>query len=255
MQLIQRTKLGDQDGRSQASNLNLFGLFVMASLGLGAFNLLCILGLLFAFQGVANKKPPSLVQAVDGRSMVVSAMETRDRTPIVIRQFVGNSLALMLSANGKLPGTPDKPGGQNDPGVMVKGSNGTEVKVPTQTWQAGFVLSEDFRSSALQAIAGLIPPAALSGSAQMMFVPQHISDPEKIADGQWKVNVIGNLITVSGGSAQGSVPFNKEVYLRSIDTPTPSEIASPLERAVFSIRQSGLEIYALKEYTPGVIKQ
>lgn len=256
MQLIQRTKSGPgKDKASQASNLNLFGIFVMSSLGFSAFNLLCNFGLFLSFQGLANKKPPSLVQAVDGRSIVVNAMETRDRTPIVIRQFVGNSLTLMLSANGKLPGTPDKPAGQADAGVPVKGPDGREVKIPTQTWQAGFALSEDFRPSALQAIAGLISPAAFSGSAQMMFVPQHISDPEKVGEGQWKVNVIANLVTVSGGSAQGSVPFNKEVYLRSIDVPTPGEIATPLERAVFAVRQSGLEIYALKEYTPGAIKQ
>jgi hypothetical protein len=255
MQGIQSTK--SHARRGQANNLNLFGIFVMASLALGGLNLLCNFGLLLAFNGIAQKKPPSLVQAVDGRSMVVNAMESRDRSPIVIRQFVGNALSLLLSSSGKLPVVADQAGTvQPDPGVPIKGANGTEARVSTPSWQASFALSEDFRPSALQVIATLTPPITFSGQAQMMLVTQHISDPEKIADGQWKVNVIANLVTISPGNAQGiATPFNKEIYLRSIDAPTPSEAATPIERAVFGIRQSGLEIYGMKDYTPGNIKQ
>jgi hypothetical protein len=243
---------------NQASQLNLFGFFVMAALGVGVVNLLFNFLLLLAYQGVAQKKPPTLVQAVDGRSMIVNPMETRDRAPIVIRRFVADSLGLLLSSSGKIPSaaTPDKPAAvQADPGVPVKG-NGNEARVSTATWQAAFALSEDFRPAALQAIAALTSPATFSGQAQMLLVTQYISDPEKVGEGQWKVNVIANLVTVAPGNTPGlSAPFNKEIYLRSVDTPTPTEASTLLERAVFNVRQSGLEIYAMKDYKPGNIKQ
>jgi hypothetical protein len=257
MQQLEALRQRQRGGK--ANHLNLFGFFVMGSLILGGVNLLINLGLLFAYQGVANKKPPTLVQAVDGRAMVVNPMETRDRSPIVIRRFVGDALGLLLSSSGKIPNAAadDKPGAvQPDPGVPIKLKNGTEAKVSTATWQASFALSGDFRPSALIAIASLTPAPTFAGQAQMMLIPQYISEPEKVGQGQWKVNVIANLVTVAPGQTQGiAVPFNKEVYVRSIDTPTPTEAATPLERAVFAMRQSGLEIYAMKDYTPGAIKQ
>jgi hypothetical protein len=234
---------------------NLFGLFLIGTLGLNVVNLLALLSLTMAYHAVATKKPPTLVQAVDGRSFVVNSMESRDRTPIVIRKFVGDSLMLLLSASGKLPPSGDKPA-VVDPGVPIELPNRGQAKVATSAWQSSFALSEDFRPAALQAIARLTSPATFSGQAQTMLVMQYVSDPEKVADGQWRVNIIANLVTVTATNTQGnSVSFNKEVYLRSIDAPLPSDAATPLEKAVYTIRQSGLEIYAMKDYTPGAIKQ
>jgi hypothetical protein len=240
--------------KSKADDRNFFGFFLLLSLGLGTLNLLMSLGLWIAYSGVANKKPPTLVQAVDGRAMVVNSMESRDRTPVVIRKFVADSLVLLLSSSGKLPSTMDK-AGELDQGVPVEIPGKGQRKVSTSAWQASFALSEDFRPSALQAVAVLTPPGSFAGQAQMMLVPVHIGDPEKVAEGQWQVHVIANLMTVSVGTTQGvSVPFNKTIYLRSIDTPTPTDASGPLERAVYGIRQSGLEIFAMKDYTPGNIK-
>jgi hypothetical protein len=234
---------------------NLFGLFLIATFALHALTLLGLLSLTFAFHRVANRPPPSLVQAVDGRSIAVSPMESRDRTPITIRRFVGDALPLLLSSSGKLPPSADQPGAA-DPGVPIEIPNRGQTKISTSAWQAGFALSEDFRPAALQAIAGLTAPATFTGQAQTMLVPQHISDPEKLGDGQWKVNVIANLVTITANQPQGtSVPFNKAVYLRAIDVPQPHDVATPLEKAVYTVRQSGLEIYAMKDYAPGAIKQ
>jgi hypothetical protein len=234
---------------------NLFGLFLIGTLGLNVVNLLALLSLTVAYHAVASKKPPTLVQAVDGRSIVVNSMESRDRTPIVIRKFVGDALMLLLSASGKLPASGDKPG-VIDPGVPIQLPNHGQAKVATSAWQSSFALSEDFRPAALESIASLTNPATFSGQAQTMLVMQYVSDPEKVAEGQWKVNIIANLVTVTGTDSKGSsVRFNKEVYLRSIDAPLPSDAATPLEKAVYTIRQSGLEIYAMKDYTPGAIKQ
>jgi hypothetical protein len=43
---------------------------------------------------------------------------------------------------------------------------------------------------------------------------------KKIGEGQWKVNMIANLVTISAGNPEGiTIPFNKEIFLRAIDTP------------------------------------
>jgi hypothetical protein len=254
MQQIEAIRKSTKKG--SASQLNLFGLFIMGALGLGVLNLLLLLAVFASINRVANKPPPSLVQTVDGRSVVTHAMETKERTPIVIRRFTIDTLTLLLSASGKLPPTPEQPNVQQpDAGVPIKLANQTERRISTATWQAGFALSEDFRVAALQGIAQLMPPEAFTGQAQVMLIPQNISDPEKIGEGQWKVKMIANLVIFANGNPKGmAVAFNKEIFIRSIDTPPLNEVTTPLQKAVYQVRSAGLEIYGMKDYIPGNLK-
>ena len=242
--------------QGSASNLNLFGMFVFGALGLGVLNLLLLVGMFAAMNRLSQKAAPSLVQTVDGRSIVTNAMESKDRTPIVIRRFTIDTLTMLLSASGKLPGTPDLPNQTADAGIAIKLSNQTERRVSTSTWQASFALSADFRNSALQGISELMSQEAFTGRAQVLLVPQTISDPEKVGEGQWKVNMIGNLVTIAAGSPEGiTIPFNKEIFLRAVDTPPSTEVTTPLQKAVYQARSSGLEIYGMRDYTPGNLKK
>jgi len=246
-----------QRQKGNASQLNLFGMFVFGALALGILNLLLLLGLFATLNRLSQKAPPSLVQTVDGRSIVTNAMESKDRTPIVIRRFTIDTLTMLLSASGKLPPTADKPTIQTaDAGIAIRLPNKTERRVSTSTWQSSFALSEDFRASALQGISELMVPEAFTGQAQVILVPQTLSEPEKIGEGQWKVNLIANLVTIAAGNPQGiTVPFNKEIFLRAIDTPPPNDVTTPLQRAVYQVRSSGLEIYGMRDYTPGNMKK
>jgi hypothetical protein len=242
--------------QGNANHLNLFGIFVLGALGLGVLNLLLLVGLFTSMNRLSRKAPPSLVQTVDGRSIVTYAMESKDRTPIVIRRFTIDTMTMLLSASGKLPGTPDHPNQTIDAGVAIKLPDRTERRVSTSTWQSSFALSADFRNAALQGISELMPPDAFTGHAQVVLVPQTVSDPEKIGEGQWKVKMIANLVTISAGNPEGmTIPFNKEIFLRAIDTPPPNEVTTPLQKAVYQIRSSGLEIYGMRDYTPGNLQK
>ena len=64
-----------QRKKGNASHLNLFGMFVFGALALGILNLLLLLGLFATLNRLSQKAPPSLVQTVDGRSIVTNAME------------------------------------------------------------------------------------------------------------------------------------------------------------------------------------
>lgn len=245
-----------QRQKGNASQLNLFGMFVFSALGLGILNLFILIGLFASLNRLSQKAPPSLVQTVDGRSIVTNAMESKDRTPIVIRRFTIDTMTMLLSASGKLPGTPDQPNQTIDAGISIKLPDRTERRVSTSTWQSSFALSADFRNSALQGISELMTPDVFTGRAQVLLVPQTISDPEKIGEGQWKVNMIANLVTISSGNPEGiTIPFNKEIFLRAIDTPPPNEVTTPLQKAVYQARSSGLEIYGMRDYTPGNLKK
>jgi hypothetical protein len=246
-----------QRQKGNASQLNLFGMFVFSALGLGILNLLLLLGLFVSMNRLSQKAPPSLVQTVDGRSLVTNAMESKERTPIVIRRFTIDTLTMLLSASGKLPPTADKPNVQTiDAGIAIRLPNQTERKVSTSTWQSSFALSEDFRASALQGISELMVPEAFTGQAQVVLIPQTLSEPEKIGEGQWKVNMIANLVTIAAGNPQGiTIPFNKEIFLRAVDTPPPSDVSTPLQKAIYQVRSSGIEIYGMRDYSPGNMKK
>jgi hypothetical protein len=245
-----------QRQKGNASQLNLFGMFVFSSLGLGILNLLILIALFASMNRLSQKAPPSLVQTVDGRSLVTNAMESKERTPIVIRRFTIDTMTMLLSASGKLPSTADKPNPSADAGVAIRLPNQTERRVSTSTWQSSFALSEDFRASALQGISELMVPEAFTGQAQVVLIPQTLSEPEKIGEGQWKINLIANLVTIASGNPQGiTVPFNKEIFLRAVDTPPPSDVTTPLQKAVYQVRSSGIEIYGMRDYSPGNLKK
>ena len=107
-------------------------MFVFGALGLGILNLLLLVGLFASMNRLSQKAPPSLVQTVDGRSIVTNAMESKDRTPIVIRRFTIDTLTMLLSASGKLPGTPDQPSQTADAGIAIKLANQTDRSLPYQ---------------------------------------------------------------------------------------------------------------------------
>lgn len=230
-------------------------LFVLGTGVLQVF-ILCLLLLGGAWLSrLSRKPPPSLVQLVDGRVVRVAPMESFDRTPETIKHFVGQTMALMFNWSGTLPPV-SEPGQKNvpksDPGVPIKtesiGSGGD--KVTTASWEASFALSESFRPEFLQKLATLTPRSIFSGGTQVMLMVTHLSEPQQLQPGKWKTKMVANLLTFDQGDNTGkAIPFNKDVYVRSIDTPLlplPNGVSS-LHQTAYQIRQAGLEIYAIRD--------
>ena len=225
-------------------------------LGLSALNSLGLIALIGAYASLASQKPPTLVQLSDGKAITAIASEHKTRSPELVKQFVTQQVMALMTWTGELPSDAS----QNskpllDTGVEVTADKGLKKKITTTAWQASFAFSEDFRKGLLASIAELTPTEVFSGGSKVILVPQTITVPEEIEKGKWKVNLVANLVTFSPLNQVGeSVPFNKEIFIQAIDVPKIKADASPLEQAIFKVRSSGLEIYAMRDLTRNDLK-
>lgn len=257
MQVFKTPKIKSRASKRllKISKTEVMPLFVLCTSVLQIFILFLLLVEGVWLSRLSRKSPPSLVQMLDGRVLRVAPMESSDRTPETIKHFVGQTMALMFNWSGTLPPTPES-GQKNvpkpDPGVPIKtesiGSGGEKVTTPS--WEASFALSESFRPEFLQKLATLTPRSIFSGGTQVVLMVTHLSEPQKLAPGKWKVKTVANLLTFDQGDNTGkAIPFNKDVYVRSIDTPLlplPNGVSS-LHQTAYQIRQAGLEIYAIRD--------
>lgn len=227
----------------------LLPLFVLATLGLNLLSVVWQAGNTLAIYRESRKEIPTLVQLVDGRAVKVAAMGNQERSPETIVRFVKETLTLMFNWSGKLPGANLEQTQSREPDLGKQiGSNANLVT--TASWQAGFAFSEDFRTSFLEKVAQLTPREVFSGNAQAVLIIRHISEPELIEKGRWKVQLIGDLAFFNSQDDAGrAIPFNKEVFVQAIAVPVSplGESASVLEKTIYGVRQAGLEIYAIRE--------
>ncbi|MGF1480394.1 MAG: hypothetical protein ACFB4I_13030 [Cyanophyceae cyanobacterium] len=212
--------------------------------------------LLLLFQGAIinrlSKNPPTLVQLVDGESIRVEPMDYLERTPQTIREFVEDTMTMLMTWSGELPveSAQDEKVPRRDPGVTIATESGRSQRIATSTWQAGFALSEDFRVEFLQELTRLTPQRIFSRNqdTQVVLVILDLSEPKKIEEGKWKLAMVANLLFFRDGSSLGEgVPFNKEVYVHTVVAPEVPDDATPLARKIYQVRQAGLEIYAMRD--------
>lgn len=237
------SRLQSQSGRYDSRNM--MGFMLLLNTAGIILNLLLSLGLLAVFIGLVNKPVPSLVQLEAGRTIAVEELGKNERTPAVIQRFVEDTLTGLMSASGQLS---DGAGGwKNDPGISV----GDKQKVPTVSYLAAFGLSQDFQFEFLQLLSKTLPPSVFTsgGEVQRVLIPQNISPPQSIGEGEWKVVFVGNLVTTDPDLGRQTEQFNREIFVRSVVPPAPKEYSSLLEQQVSSIRSAGLEIYAIRPYT------
>ncbi len=67
------------------------------------------------------------------------------------------------------------------------------------------------------------PAGTFSGTTQTVLAIEHLSKPEPIEAGKWKLRMIANLYTFTGNNRLGkTVPVNKDIYVRAVYvTPQP----------------------------------
>ena len=230
-------------------NTNYLPLFVLGSVGMQ----LVILSVLFlqasALSRLSRQAAPTLVQMQDGQAIRVAAMGSQERSPETIRRFVNDTLVLMFNWSGRLPTATADEASQpkSDPGLPVEVERGKR-KVATASWQASFAFSEAFRQAFLQRVAELTPPGVFSGTTQVVMVVTHVSHPEEVGDGRWKVDMVAHLYVFNDANALGkAIPFNREVFVEAVTAPAVPDGDTPLEQAIYHIRQAGLQIYAIRE--------
>ena len=231
-----------------------FPIFVACALAFqGVLLFLLFIQFIFLYR-ISSRPVPTLVQLLDGRAIQVKETEMLQRSPETIRRFVSETMTLMFDWSGNLPPetVEEARSPQSDPGVPIEIKGGKDGRVTTSSWEASFALSEDFRRGFIERVADLTPSGVFSENRQSqgVMVLKRVSMPEEIAPGEWKVILISNLYLFSSNDQAGSnIPYNREIYVRAVDPPSLplAEKSSALERVVFRARQSGLEIYKIRD--------
>jgi hypothetical protein len=230
-------------------------LFALGTLVIQVIVLLLSMWQAGSLAGLSDKQTPTLVQLEDGKAIRVGAMDYTERTPATIRRFVGDTMTMLMNWSGTLPpATPEETKNPKlDPGVSLglSGAGGSK-KIAQTTWQAGFAFDESLRPEFMKLIASLTPQNVFSGDTQAVLVINYLSEPTKIGEGKWKIGMVSNLLVFNKGDKLGkAVAFNKELFVKSVEAPKTPEGASKLEKTIYNIRQSGLEIYAVRELARG----
>jgi hypothetical protein len=228
-----------------------FPLFVLLTLGIQAIVAFAMLLQLFFMARLSSKPVPTLVQLLDGKAITVAPVERFERTPDTIKSFISQTMSLMFSWSGTLaPSNAEElRNPKQDPGV-VAGSQQNN-KIASATWESGFALSEKFRQPFLEKLAELTPQEIFrSRETQGALIIRLIGEPQKLEQGKWKISLISNIVFFSNQNQIGrSIPFNKEIYLMAVESPTLplAEKSSSLQQVIYRIRQAGLEIYAIRD--------
>ncbi|WP_414550904.1 hypothetical protein [Anabaena sp. CCY 0017] len=205
---------------------------ILPLLAVGTFGLHLFSLLLFLFHNsmIQDLKqqltPESLVQLVDGRAITVDPKQTDERHPETIRRFVGETMTLMLTWSQQQP--------------------------PLTVWQiSSQLLANNLKPKFQAEITNLNPTGQLNNinrETEYVLVIEKISQPTKIADGKWKIEMFANQLNFSGSNNLGtSTAFNKQILVRTIDESIISLPDKPLpwHLAAYRLGEARLEIYQI----------
>lgn len=219
--------------------------------------LMTIGGLKMEISQIQKTGAPTLVELADGRSITVRALGHYEREPIAIQRFVADTFTMMLDWNGRLPPKTIAEA-KNPPPDQGVGIPGSQNKISTGAWMAGFAVSDDFRAAFLQSLAEITPQEIFKdgnqAGTQTALEIKEIPAPKKLGPGNWRVDMVAKLLIFKGGDnlgLKGAIPFDKSIYIRAVDTPDPVSNASPTQTAVYEARKAGLEIYQIKDLNLG----
>lgn len=208
---------------SENKKTSILPLFAVATFGV---HLLTLLVLLFHWSMLQQLKqqltPQSLVQLADGRAITVDPKGNLERHPEAIRRFVGETMTIML--------------------------NWSQQQQPKTVWEISSQLIANELQPKLQ--SEISPSENLSRGTENVLVIQKISQPTKIEDGKWKIEMLANqLIFTSSDRLGKSIPFNKQILVRAIDEQATSlpNLPIPLHLAVYRLGEARLKIYNICE--------
>lgn len=210
---------------------------------LQVLTLLMLLGQSVSIYRLHNKKPPTLVQTTDGRAFRTKAISGDERSSEAIKGFVSVMMTQLFNWQGEV--TTDSGETIRDPGIAIdaEASSGTSQKVTTASATASMALAPDFRLAFLKRVAELTPLDVFNGRGQVVMVVEKVSEPVQLETGKWKLNVLAHLNVFGANSAPKEIiPFNREVVVEATTAPLIPEGNTPLEQAIYTIRQAGLQI-------------
>ncbi|MCT7968388.1 hypothetical protein NG799_18940 [Laspinema sp. D1] len=236
--------------RDAISKKDALGILCITTLGFQIVTLGILVVLYGAYSRLADRPAPSLVQLQTGEAIQVAAIDSKERTPEVIQSFVRETMSLLFTWTGELPQLPGEKANSSQPdsGMNIAKSGGPRRLVATPAWHASFALSHDFRNELLTQIADLTPPGVWRNRSSVVLEILELSPPQQIQEGEWKLTLVANLAFFDHNNALGEyTPFNKEIFVRAVEPPTSPLAETGIEAIISTIRQRGLEIYAIRD--------
>lgn len=203
---------------------------------------------------IADSKVPNLVELNDGTTARV--ISTKHRSNQVIKSFIVRVLTALMSWNAATETVENQTGNSFLKAALDEGVEVKDGRVTTAVWQAGFSLSEDFRVSFLSEIGKLTPQGVFSGKSESLLLINHLSQPTSTGGDKWKVDMVASLIIVDSSKNSTAIPFNKTVFVRSIEVPTIDLKSgssglkgsnTQLQEVIYKARKDGLEIYQIQD--------
>ncbi|WP_138499371.1 hypothetical protein [Nostoc sp. PA-18-2419] len=210
--------------KSENKKSNALPLLAVATFGLNVLSLLLLIFNGSMLQQLGRQlAPQSLVQLVDGRVITGDPEQNLERQPETIRRFVGESMSLMLTWSQQQP--------------------------PTTVWEiSSQLVANDFKEKLKSQLINLNPDRQFENvnrGSENVLVIQKISQPIKISNGRWKVEMFANQLTFTSYDKLGkSISFNKQILIKAINEPATSlpNAPLPLHFAVYRLGEARLEI-------------
>ena len=211
--------------KTENKKTNILPLFAIGTLGV---HLLTFLVLMFHWSILQrlNRQTtlPSLVQLIDGSAITVNPQENLERYQQTIRRFVGETMTLMLTWSQQQP--------------------------PNTVWEiSSQLVTDDFQPKLQEKINNLNPSKKLDSfnqATEQILAIQRISQPEQIAEGKWKVEMVAHLLVFQGSDRLGaSIPVNQQIFVQTTDEQVTSLPQSPipLQLAAYRLGAARLQIY------------
>lgn len=224
------------------------GIAAASALGIAGVSLIVQMLNYGATSKLANKQAPSLVQLNSGEVIRTKAVEPKERTSETIKKFTSDTFIRLFNWDGVIQESDEKgnPVTKPDTGIEIDDEGKKIGRITTKAFEAAFALSEkqDFRASFLRKLAQITPPGVFGNETQVSLVPRYVSEPRKIDDGKWEVDIVATLVTFQRiNNAGRGISFNKTVTLEAVSTPQIPPIDTPeLAKKIYMVRKSGLEI-------------
>ncbi|MDZ7958708.1 MAG: hypothetical protein RMY34_12650 [Aulosira sp. DedQUE10] len=213
--------------KTENKKTSILPLFAVGTLGLHLLTLIILMfhwSILQQLNEQTTKQ--SLVQLIDGQAIRVDPQENLERYPETIRRFVGEAMTLMLTWSQQQP--------------------------PKTVWDiTSELVTDEFQPKLQTEITNLNPNKQLENfnkSTEQILVIQRISQPNQVAEGKWKVDMLANQLVFNGSDRLGeSIPVNKQIFVQATDEQVASlpNAPVPLQLAAYRIGEARLKIYKI----------
>lgn len=242
------SKSSQAKSRRKKKNRSLYisdriGLILISSLSL---NLLLTFGLIWQIGNNATLalRKTTLVQLQDGDTLLARPHDAEHRESTVVLETAKTWFEMTYAR------TPTLPDGKRDPGIRFSTSN--ELKVPTPTYRASYLLPAVYRTAFLEEFAAKFTPAGYFKAENRTSIVR-IWDAYILPDGNpedgWTVEIISTVVDLNGRQEIRETPVNLSLKLHPVVpnvSPLGESDPSELRRAIADLRETGIAITSIE---------